>query len=184
MRNSLSKNFAKFIIESAKIFLKLRFPKLKITDELIYKTYYELQRFMERSNLDDLTSKDEFIDTMVNVLKTVEGFIDEREEVDPLFVDKLIAKHSWLWDIYKAFSDFVTSENVKNVRDSSISQEINRQMNETIINDGKLLDYKVRRDVDYALEDITDTLPSDPTIGFIFEPDELRIRAPWVQDKD
>lgn len=184
MRNSLSKNLAKVIIEGVKIFLKFRFPKLNLTDELLYKTYYELQKFMERSNIDELANKEEFVDTMIIVLKTVEGFIDDQEKKDPEYVDKLIKKHSWLWDLYKVFSDFVTSKNVKKVKDSQVSQEINRQINETIINDRKLLDYKVHRDVDYALEDIKDHLPSDPNIGFTFDSDDLRIRAPWVQDND
>jgi len=184
IENSLSGLLASSIIGGAVAFLKFRFKNLELTDELIYKTYYELQKFMERSNIDDFTNKDEFIDIMVNILKSVEGAFDEKRAEDPEFIDNLMKKHAWLWDIYKAFSSFVTSKNVKSVKDSRISKEINRQINQKIIKDEVLLDYKVRRDVDYALDDVADHFPDQTTINPIFNDDELRISAPWHKDEN
>ena len=179
IENPLSKFLAYIIINGSISFIKIRFKGLNITDELIYKSYYELTKFMEKTNIDELTSKDQFIEVMVHILKSIEGAFDDKQKEDPEFINNMMKKHAWLWDLYKAFSETVTSENVKKVKDSAISKEIGRQITKTMVKDKHLLDYKVKRDVDYALDDIAQYV--EPEIPEpIFSSDELRITAPWA----
>lgn len=163
IKGSPTSLLASLIINGAISFIKFRVKDVKITDEFIYKLYYEVETMMDHFNLDEIVDQDQFTDVMVKSLHLLEGEIDEKLEEDPEFIERLMDKHSWLWSLYKTFRNFVTSENIKNIRESKVSQEINRQINNTIINDDKLLDYKVKRDVDYALADIPK--PEDPKIN-------------------
>lgn len=190
IKNSPTELLAKLIINGAITFIKLRVRDVKITDELIYKLYYEIETMMDYFNVDEIVDRDQFTDIMVKALHLLEGEINENLEDDPEFVERLMNKHSWLWSLYQTFRDFVTTENIKSIRESKISQEINRQLNDTIINNEKLLDYKVKRDVDYALADIPN--PKDPNLNtpeFYYEEGEtplgiLGVKSKYNQDSN
>lgn len=172
IKNSPTSLLASLIINGAITFIKFRVKDLKITDEFIYKVYYEVETLMSHFNLDEIVNQDQFDNVMVSSLRLLEGEIDDKLVDDPEFIERLIKKHAWLWSVYKAFSNFVTVHNIKKIKDSKVSQEINRQINNTIINNEQLLDYKVKRDVDYALSDIPQEDPNINTPEFYYETGE------------
>ena len=60
---------------------------------------------------------------------------------------------AWLWEIYSFFRDYVNQDNIKSVADSPVTKAIDGYMNSVMIKTPELLDYKVHRDVDFAIED-------------------------------
>ena len=194
--NGISDFFAQIIVGGTITFIKTRlwFWNISISDELVYKTYYEFKQWMVRHNVDDIIDRDQFIDIMVKVLKAVEGGVDEELIKDPEFIEKTLKKHSWLWLIYSIFRDYVTSENVNKVADSPITKAVDRYLNKVMIAKPNLLDYKVKRDVDFAIEDynneiesesedfdpvFTETLHGDTILG-----GEMNISAPWQPEPE
>jgi len=187
--NGISDFLASIVVGGAISYIKTRLwlNNIHLSDDLIYKFYYELKKWFERHNIDDIIDKDQFLDIMVEVLKIVEGEFDEKLLDDPEYVKKTLKKHAWLWNIYSLFRDYVTSENVKTVADSPLTKAIDRHLNKSMISIPKLLDYKVRRDVDFALEDLEyegmttvdnpvfeETMEGETSLG-----GEMRLTAPW-----
>ena len=167
---------------------------IELSDELIYKSYYELKEWMIRKGISDFVDRDQFIEVVVGVLKIVESETDARLLEDPLFVEKSLKEHAWLWNLYSFFRDYVTSENVKAVVDSPTTKAIDRYLNSVMINNPLLLDYKVHRDVDFAISDyealtgnssevkiesptFTEELEGETPLG-----GELRLTAPYKKD--
>jgi len=152
------KTLASFVLTMVVNAIKIRFKQFELSDEIIWKAYYELNKLIERSPLKKITNKEEFAEKLVEVLDILEGEINRQTERDPDFVKKLMKKHSYLWDIYKLFSDYVTEDNVSKAADNFLLDEIRLQANNHIITDPALLDYKIKRDVDYAIQDYWEEL--------------------------
>ena len=155
---SLEDLLAKLIVGGGLAWLRGKLQKdfdLTLDTDTVYKFHYELKHWLSKSNLTEKLDKDLFIEIIVDVLGIVEGQIDVQLVKDPDFLKKSMKKHAWLWNVYKFFSDYVTSENVKAVTDSPITKAIDRHFQKEMVSKPKLLDYKVHRDVDFAIEDYT-----------------------------
>lgn len=147
------KTLASFVLTMVVNAIKIRFREFEITDEILWKAYYELNKLVERTPLGKIATKEEFAEKLVEVLDVLEGEVARQKERDPDFVKKLMKKHAWIWEIYQLFSDYVTKENVESATDNFLMDEIKLQINQRMITDPTLLDYKIKRDVDYAIED-------------------------------
>lgn len=147
------KTLASLIIVSVVNFIKFRFKQFEIDELMLWKFYYEFQKFIERSPLKKISSEEEFTSLISDVLKIFEKYFDSRIEKDPDYMNKLLKQNSYLWRIYKFFSDFINGDGLLKVINSPISEEIQDQINKKIIETPELLDYKVKRDIDYAIED-------------------------------
>ena len=127
--------------------------KVNIPDDMIYKTYYELKNWCVRKNIIEFVDQDFLIEVIVEVIKVVESETDQRLLEDPEYVKRSLKKNAWLWEIYSFFRDYVNKENVKAVAESPVTKAIDGYMNSVMIKTPELLDYKVHRDVDFAIED-------------------------------
>ena len=169
---------------------------VSISDEMIYKTYYEFRNWCARKNISDFVDSDQFIDVVVDVLKLVEAEADRQLLKDPDYIKVTLKKNAWLWRIYSFFRNYVTSENIKAVSDSPVTKAIDKYLNSVMIANPLLLDYKVHRDVDFAIEDYRD-LTGDKGEAKIEQPTfteelegetllggELRLTSPYKQDHE
>jgi hypothetical protein len=147
------KTLASFIIVSVVNFIKIRFKKFEIDEVTLWKFYYEFQKFIERSPVKRISSEEQFTELMIKVLEIFDKFFDEKIKKDPDYMNKLLKQNSYLWTIYRFFSNFINGDNVLKIINSPISDEIQNQINRKIIETPELLDYKVKRDVDYAIID-------------------------------
>lgn len=147
------KTLASLIIVSTVNFIKFRFKQFEIDELMLWKFYYEFQKFVERSPLKKISSEEEFTLLLVDILKIFEKYFDTQVQKDPEYMNKLVKQNSYLWRIYKFFSDFINGDGVLKAINSPISKEIQDQINKKIIETPELLDYKVKRDIDYAIED-------------------------------
>ncbi len=147
------KTLASLIIVSVVNFIKFRFKQFEIDEITLWKIYYEFQKFIERTPLKKISSEKEFTELLIDVLKIFEKYFETNLEKDPDYIKKLMKKNSYLWSIYKFFSNFVDSSGVLRVINSPISKEIQNQINKKIIETPELLNYKVKRDIDYAIQD-------------------------------
>lgn len=147
------KTLASLIIVSTVNFIKFRFKQFEIDELMLWKFYYEFQKFVERSPLKKISSEEEFTLLLVDVLKIFEKYFDTQVQKDPEYMDKLLKQNSYLWRIYKFFSDFINGEGVLKAINSPISKEMQDQINKKIIETPELLDYKVKRDIDYVIQD-------------------------------
>lgn len=125
-------------------------------DKLIYMAYYELKEFCVRKNIVEFVDKDFLIEILVEVIKIVEIETEEKLLEDPEYVKRLLKERAWLWNTYLLFRDFVTKDNVKAVADSPVTKALDGYMNSVMIKNPELLDYKVHRDVDFAVQDYKD----------------------------
>lgn len=126
---------------------------INIPDEMIYKTYYELRNWCVRKNIVEFVDQDLLIEVIVEVIKVVESETDERLLDDPEYIKKSLKDKAWLWQIYSFFRDFVNKDNVKAIAESPATKAIDGYMNSVMVRTPELLDYKVHRDVDFAIED-------------------------------
>lgn len=147
------KTLASLIITATINFIKFRFRKFDIDEITLWKFYYEFQKFIERSPLKSISSEEEFTELMVDILKIFDKFFEERIKKDPEYMNKLMKQNSYLWSIYKFFSDFINKDTILKTLNNPIASEIQDQINKKIIETPELLDYKVKRDVDYAIVD-------------------------------
>jgi hypothetical protein len=143
------KTLASFIITSVVSFITFKFKKFNIDEITLWKFYYEFQKYIERSPVKKIATEKEFIELLQEVLKIFDKFFEEQSKKDPDYKNKLLKQNSYLWTIYRFFSNFINSDNTLR----SISDEIQDQINRKIIETPELLDYKVKRDVDYAIID-------------------------------
>lgn len=125
-------------------------------DKLIYMAYYELKEFCVRKNIVEFVDQDLLIEILVEIIKIVEIETEEKLLEDPEYVKKILKERAWLWNTYLLFRDFVTKDNVKAVADSPVTKALDGYMNSVMIKNPELLDYKVHRDVDFAVQDYKD----------------------------
>lgn len=162
------KTLASFIIVSIVNFIKFKFRKFEIDEITLWKFYYEFQKFIERSPVKKIASEEQFTELMIGVLKIFDKFFEEKTKKDPDYMNKLLKQNSYLWNIYKFFSNFIDGDNALKIINSPISDEIQNQINRKIIETPELLDYKVKRDVDYAIIDY-EKLETSPPINMTNE---------------
>lgn len=170
--NGLTDFIAQIVVGGGIAFIKTRLWtwNIRISDDFIYKTYYEFKEWMIRHNIDDIVDRDQFIEIMISVLHAVEGGVDEELARDPEFIEKTLKTHSWLWVVYSIFKDFVTSNNIKKIADSPVTRSLDQYLNGVMIEKENLLEYKIKRDVDFALEDAQEMLDLSTEIyGPIFD---------------
>lgn len=160
---------------------------IELEENIIWKIYYEFDRFSERLKLQKMIeSVDEeeffkFLDEFIEV-------VDDETVKNP----KILENRQLLWEIFK-----VLKELSKNgwVRDNPVTDEVKYQINKKINETPELLDYKVKRDVDRAISDykkesekihkpepeikpiFTETLEGETLLG-----GEMRLRAPWINE--
>ena len=127
--------------------------KVNIPDDMTYKTYYELKNWCVRKNIVEFVDQDFLIEVLIEVIKVVETETDQKLLEDPEYVKRSLKKNAGLWEIYSFFRDYVNKENVKAVAESPVTKAIDGYMNSVMIKTPELLDYKVHRDVDFAIED-------------------------------
>lgn len=165
--------------------------KVEVTENELFQLYYEIDRFIERSNISKFVEKIneddfyKFLDEFVNA-------VDVELTKNPKFLENKII----LWKIFSACQDLL---NKKWVRNNPVTDEIKYQINKKIIETPELLDYKVKRDVDMAISDynkevkkmgldpsdnkpIYSEKPSDGSSAQDLLGGEMRLRAPWVKD--
>ena len=169
---------------------------VSLSDEIIYKAYYEFRNWCARKNISDFVDSDAFIDVIVDVIKLVEEEADRKLLEDPDFIRVSLKKNAWLWRIYSFFRNYVTSENVKLVAESPVTKAIDKYLNSVMIQNPLLLEYKVHRDVDFAIEDyqvLTDekeeVIIEKPIFSEVKEGDtplggEMRLSAPYKTENE
>lgn len=189
------KTFASFILFTIVSILKFKLRKFNIEEDVLWKIYYEFDKFMSRSNINKILNEDEFVDVLLDVLKIFEKYFDVQIEKDPNYMIKMVKENIFIWRLYKIFNDFITSDNILKITNSPLTSEVKTQINEKIINTPNLLNYKVKRDVDYAISDyekltgevvdesLYNELPPDGSNAQSLLGGEMRLRAPWADPK-
>lgn len=190
------KTFASFILFTIVSILKFKLRKFNIEEDVLWKIYYEFDKFMSRSNINKILNEDEFVDVLLDVLKIFEKYFDVQIEKDPNYMIKMVKENIFIWRLYKIFNDFITSDNILKITNSPLTSEVKTQINEKIINTPNLLNYKVKRDVDYAISDyekltgevvdesLYNELPPDGSNAQSLLGGEMRLRAPWADPKN
>lgn len=197
--NSLENLIAQIIVGGGITWLKTKLWwdfDIDLSDEMVYKTYYEFKHWCIRNNVVDFVDRDLFIEVMVEVIKLVESETDKELVKDPEFVKKSLKEHAWLWNIYSFFRNYVTSENIRAVADSPVTKAIDRYLNSVMVKNPVLRDYKVHRDVDFALQDykdltgdtgevkVTEHVFSEELEGETLLGGEMRLSAPYLTNND
>ena len=194
--NSLENLIAQLIVGGGITWLKTKLWwdfDINLSDEMVYKTYYELKEWIIRKNLVDFVDRDQFIHVLVSVIKIVESETEQKLIEDPEFLERTLKEKAWLWNLYGFFKNYVTSENVRAVADSPVTKAIDRYLNSVMIKTPELLDYKVHRDVDFALEDYTrdtnETMIEAPSYSEELDGEtllggEMRLTSPFITNND
>lgn len=160
---------------------------IELEENIIWKIYYEFDRFSERLKLQKMIeSVDEeeffkFLDEFIEV-------VDDETVKNP----KILENRQLLWEIFKVLKELSKKGWV---RDNPVTDEVKYQINKKINETPELLDYKVKRDVDRAISDykkesekiykpepeikpiFTETLEGETLLG-----GEMRLRAPWINE--
>lgn len=160
---------------------------IQLEENIIWKIYYELDRFSERLKLQKMIEsidEEEFFEFLDEFIEVV----DEETVKNP----KILENRQLLWEIFKVLKEFSKKGWVK---DNPITNEVKYQINKKINETPELLDYKVKRDVDRAISDykkesekihgpepeikpiFTETLEGETLLG-----GEMRLRAPWINE--
>jgi hypothetical protein len=165
---------------------------IELKEDIIWKIYYELDRFSDRLKLQKMIEsidEEEFFEFLDEFIEVV----DEETVKNP----KILENKQLLWEIFKVLKEFSKKGWVKN---NPITNEVKFQINKKINETPELLDYKVKRDVDMAILDYNkevkkmgleppDNKPiyseklSDGSTAQDLLGGEMRLRAPWVQDE-
>ncbi len=178
-------------------FVGNKVKNISLTEKDILKFYYEVNLFLEKHNVFSIVDKESFLKFIKTVLDQTEGIFEEQKKSDPEFVDKLLKKHAWLWNIYVSINDFFDVNDIAALMNSDFTKGIKDSLNKKIIEDEELLNYKIKRDVDVAIQEyekvemfepsdfqkeaiITEKKNENNPFGF----DEIRIRGSWVKDKE
>ena len=179
------KTLASLILFSLVNFIQFRFKDFNIDEMFLWKLYYEIQKLIERSPHKKIATEEEFSLLINDLIEEFDIIFEERVKQDPNFKEKFIQQNSKFWGLYKTVSTFFSKPN-------PIVDEIKTQINKKIIETPELLDYKVKRDVDYAISDykkqepkeeqnfiFTETLEGETALG-----GEMRIQAKWTINND
>jgi hypothetical protein len=165
---------------------------IELKEDIIWKIYYELDRFSDRLKLQKMIEsidEEEFFEFLDEFIEVV----DEETVKNP----KILENKQLLWEIFKVLKEFSKKGWVK---DNPITNEVKFQINKKINETPELLNYKVKRDVDMAILDynkevkkmgleppdnkpIYSEKPSDGSSAQDLLGGEMRLRAPWVQDE-
>lgn len=159
---------------------------IDIPDTIIWKMYYEIQKFAERNKLNRvLENIDE--EQFINFLKE---FIDVVDKEDPA----ILQRQRILWEIFVILKDYLNKDWIKN---NPFMESLKSAANKKIIMTPELLDYKVKRDVDYAIQDYENQVPvnlnetepvysekePDESVAQTLLGGEMRLTAPWAVQK-
>jgi hypothetical protein len=160
---------------------------IQLEENIIWKIYYELDRFSERLKLQKMIesiNEEEFFEFLDEFIEVV----DEETVKNP----KILENRQLLWEMFKVLKEFSKKGWVK---DNPVTNEVKYQINKKINETPELLDYKVKRDVDRAISDynkesekihkpepeikpiFTETLEGETLLG-----GEMRLRAPWINE--
>lgn len=182
-KNSLSFTILNVALNWFRFWIKRKFG-IDLPESVILKMYYEFDRFASDQKLGKLIENvDE--EKFINFLNEFVQVVDQEKEKNPA----ILQNRKLMWEIFKVLKDYLNRDWIKN---SSIMNGMKEELNNKIIHNKELLDYKVKRDVDRAiveyekLEEKDDSLipiittkeNKENPFGF----DEIRIRGKWVQE--
>ena len=131
---------ASVILVSIITWITFQLRHFDLPENFIWKAYYEATRIYEENPLDKTFKK-----LLLEILSILEIEIDKNPEL----VRIITKNYTFLWDLYLQLTTQINPEWLK---DSPITEEIKDQINQKIINDPELLNYKVHRDVDRAID--------------------------------
>ena len=131
---------ASVILVSIITWITFQLRHFDLPENFIWKAYYEATRIYEENPLDKTFKK-----LLLEILSILEIEIDKNPEL----VRIITKNYTFLWDLYLQLKTQINPEWLK---DSPITEEIKDQINQKIINDPELLNYKVHRDVDRAID--------------------------------
>lgn len=131
---------ASVILVSIITWITFQLRNFDLPENFIWKAYYEATRIYEENPLDKT-----FKNLLIEILSILEIEIDKNPEL----VRIITKNYTFLWDLYLQLKTQINPEWLK---DSPITEEIKNQINQKIINDPDLLNYKVHRDVDRAID--------------------------------
>ena len=181
--NSLSAAILNVSLNWFRFWVKRRF-KIDLPESIILKIYYEFDRFASDKKLGKLLENlDE--EQFMNFLNEFVQVIDQEKEKNP----EILSNHQLMWEIFKVLKDYLNKDWIKN---SPIIDGMKKELNQKIIRNKEVLNYKIKRDVDRAiveyekLEDEEDSIKPIITVNenkenpFGF--DEIRVRGQWVDE--
>lgn len=164
---------------------------LEISENDILKLYYEFDRFNERTKLNHFfenIDEDKFYEFLNGLLNAIDVEWDKNPE--------FLANRKLVWEAFMSLKQFVNAKWIKGSMTDNLSEELNQR----IINNPELLDYKIKRDVDVAILDYekkveelkieSDNLPTyiesipDGSYAQSILGGEIRIVAPWKLKED
>lgn len=189
-----SSSIADFIANSILFFIEGKVKNISLTKNDILKFYYEIKLYMDKHDLFSIIDEESFLRFIKSVLDSTEEIFEEQKKNDPEFVDNLLKKYAGLWKIYALVNDFFDANDITSLMNSNMSKKIQESINQKMIEDVELLDYKIKRDVDEAIK-IYDKLEPVERDTFVEKAiftekndsssllgGELRIRSPWVKE--
>lgn len=163
---------------------------INVTENEMYQLYYEIDRFLERSKFGRLfkrINEEQFYKFLEEFLQSVDIEVTKNSN---FFDNKII-----FWRVFSFFQNLLSKRWIRN---NPVTKEILHQINKKIIETPELLKYKVKRDVDMAIQDyekevkklnfdeeltpIYTEKPSDGSSAQNILGGEMRIRSSWVDE--
>lgn len=188
----ITKNFiADLIANTILFFVGNKVKDISLTEKDIMKFYYEINLYLKKYNVFSVVDQETFLKFIKGVLDETEVIFEEQKKNDPEFVNKLLKKHAWLWNIYATINDFFDANDIATLMNSDMSKKIQESLNKKMIEDEELLNYKVHRDVDesikeYEKKEMKETFVDKAVLTETKEGGslggQLRIKAPWIED--
>lgn len=175
-------------------FIEGKVKNISLTKNDILKFYYEIKLYMDKHDVFSIIDEESFLRFIKSVLDSTEEIFEEQKKVDPQFVDKFLKKYAGMWKIYAAVNDFFDANDIAALMNSDMSKKIQESINQKMIEDEELLNYKVKRDVDEAIKvyDKLEPVEKDTFVekaiftetktGSSLLGGEMRIRSPWVKE--
>lgn len=182
-KNSLAAAILNVSLGWFRFWIKRKF-NIDLPESVILKIYYEFERFSSNQKLGKLLENlDE--EQFMNFLNEFVQVIDQEKEKNPA----ILQNRKLMWEIFKILKNYLNKDWIKN---SPIIDGMKEELNNKIIRNKELLDYKVKRDVDRAIVEyeklegendsfkpiITTKENKNNSLGF----DEMRIRGKWVEE--
>lgn len=175
-------------LKSIQVFSFIRLG-LKISDEDIWKLYYEFDKLFERMKVKQYLEKIDEEEFLKFITEFVES-IDKEWAKNPTFMEN----KKIFWDIFVYIKKYLNEDMMKN----PLMNEINFQINQNIIQNEEVLNYKIKRDVDFAIQDyekevpknlnetqpIYSEKPPDESVAQSLLGGEMRLTAPWAVKKE
>lgn len=133
------KTIASAILISIVSWITFQLRDFNLSKDFIWKAYYEATRIYEENPIDQ-----KFQDLLLEIFKILEIEIDKNPEL----VRIITRDYTFLWEFYLSLKSKINPNWLKG---NPITEEIRNQINQKIITDPELLNYKVKRDVDRAI---------------------------------